>query len=86
MTIGKERENGACRRIQAKRINTEEYREKRIIIITSPNNATCQFEHNGRVYSQKLKDLKGAGYDKELISELFKSACERIDKLLGPFV
>lgn len=62
---------------------SETYREKRITIITSPNSATAQFEHNGRVYQQKLTNLKQTGNDKGCVQYLFMSACKQIDRVLG---
>lgn len=62
----------------------ESYRGKRIIIITAPNSAVCQFEHNDRVYKQKFKELRGAGNAVPVVTELYRAACKEIDKLLGP--
>lgn len=62
----------------------QEYREKRIIVITSPRSATAQFEHNGRVYQSKLTNLPVGRSERDVIHTLFKEASAQVDRVLGP--
>lgn len=60
------------------------YREKKIIIITSTNSGTSQFNHGDMVYQLKFKNLAGMGNTKECIETLYLNVCKKIDEVLGP--